>query len=104
MKKLLACVAILGMNAVSLGFAAHFAVNSELNAADELVPLADRRPAELTWEHVESEDGGVLAWIETDEDGERHQYETRIPASDPEADENINEWDKQNAEDWKPGE
>jgi len=60
----------------------------------------DFRPPEATWEHIESEDGGILAWTEKDEQGEHHQYETRIPASNPKADEHTLPWDMQRVQEW----
>jgi len=58
------------------------------------------RPAEATWDHIESEDGAILAWVEKDEEGEHHQYQTRIPASNLEADEYTLPWDMQRVQEW----
>jgi hypothetical protein len=80
----------------------HFTVDDYQVAATQGAPI----PPQFLWEEVTSEDGGLLVWSETDKEGTRHQYQRRIPASDPNADENRLPWDmkrvgKDVPDDWK---
>ena len=49
-------------------------------------------PQEL-FKDVTSEEGGILAWVETDKEEKKYQYERRVDASNEESEEKINWWE-----------
>lgn len=67
----------------------HFKVDGYQMAASQGAPI----PPQSLFEDVISEDGGILAWSEIDEEGNRYHYQRRIPAFDINADENRLPWD-----------
>jgi len=49
-------------------------------------------PQEL-FKEVTSEEGGVLAWVEIDEEDKKHQYERRVDATNTKLEDKVNWWD-----------